>query len=312
MRYLLDGAIQAIDRGEISIQGYDAQGGVLLPKKRVSVVAKTMWHRARHTAGGPGGTGMVSAFVGRRDAFSFPKSIYAVRDTLDVAVGDNPDALVLDFFAGSGTTLHATMLLNAQDGGRRRCFLVTNNEVKAETSGRLHKAGHFRGDPEFEAAGVFESACRPRVMAAVTGVRGDGKTVEGEYLDGRPYAEGFEENVAFFRLDCLDPEEVEFGSRFEDLHPLLWLWAGGIGEVEDIDPTQALGSPTSAPYAILFDPSGMPPLLAHLGSRPDVTHVFIVAESNEGFDQLASELPEGLATVCLWRDYLSPLRRASR
>ena len=35
---------------------------------------------------------------------------------------------ILDFFAGSGTTLHATMQLNAEDGGHRKCILVTNNE----------------------------------------------------------------------------------------------------------------------------------------------------------------------------------------
>lgn len=40
----------------------------------------------------------------------------------------NKDATILDFFAGSGTTLHATMQLNAEDGGHRKCILVTNNE----------------------------------------------------------------------------------------------------------------------------------------------------------------------------------------
>lgn len=41
---------------------------------------------------------------------------------------NNPDAIILDFFAGSGTTLHATMALNSEDGGHRQCILVTNNE----------------------------------------------------------------------------------------------------------------------------------------------------------------------------------------
>ncbi|MFI5258989.1 MAG: hypothetical protein ACHQ01_05185 [Candidatus Limnocylindrales bacterium] len=67
-----------------------------------------------------------------------------------------------------------------------------------------------------------------------------------------------------------------------------------------------------APYAILFDPSGMPALLAHMAQRPDITHVFIAAESDDGFDQLSSELPPGPTPVCLWRDYLAPLRRAGR
>lgn len=313
LRYLMEGTVRDLETGKIEVLGRGNQGQVLvqLPELR-GTAAKTVWFRSQHNAGGGGGTQLLTAFVGERGTFTYPKSVYAVRDTLDILTHDNPDALILDFFAGSGTTLHATMLLNAQDGGRRRCFLVTNNEVKAETAGKLNKAGHYRGDPEFEAAGVFEAACRPRVTAAVTGVRPDAKPVEGDYLGGRPYADGFEENVACFRLDYLDPGEVEFGLRFRELHSLLWLWTGGIGEIGDLDPRQPVGLPVSAPYAVLFDPSGMPTLLAHLAQRPDITHVFIVAESDEGFDQLSSELPLGPTSVCLWRDYLAPLRRPAR
>lgn len=53
--------------------------------------------------------------LGDRTAFPFPKSLYAVRDTLLTVVRDRPNALIpLDFFAGSGTTLHATALINAR------------------------------------------------------------------------------------------------------------------------------------------------------------------------------------------------------
>jgi len=312
IRYLLESALKAIEAGELTVEGYDEYGGAILPMKRGRVVPKTLWHRVRHTAGAAGGTGLLAALFGNPGAFSFPKSVYAVRDTLDAAAGAKTDALILDFFAGSGTTLHATMLMNAEDGGTRRCFLVTNNEVRAETASKLERRGNFRGDPEFEAAGVFETATKPRVKAAVTGVRPDGEPVVGEYLDGRAYAEGFAENVEFFRLEYLDAGEVEFGLRFRELHPLLWLWAGGVGEIEDVDPSKPLGLPAQSPYAILFDPSGMPELLRHLAGRPDIKHVFIVAESDDGFDQLASELPSEVKAVCLYRDYLMPLRRAGR
>jgi adenine-specific DNA-methyltransferase len=50
-------------------------------------------------------------------------------------VANKPNALVVDFFAGSGTTLHAVNLLNAEDGGNRRCVMVTNNEVSEEELG---------------------------------------------------------------------------------------------------------------------------------------------------------------------------------
>ncbi len=313
VRYLLDGTVQAIENGEIEVQGRGPLGeAILADKGRGKVVAKTMWHRARHAAGATGGTNLLSAFLGRAGAFSFPKSVYAVRDTIDAAIGNRRDALILDFFAGSGTTMHATMLLNAADGGSRRCVLVTNNEVNADAAERLRRRGSFRGDPDFEAAGVFEMATRPRVTAAVTGLRPDGASVEGEYPDGREYATGFPENVEFYRLDYLDAAEVEFGLRYPEIEPLLWLRAGGIGEREALDPSQPLGLPAHSPYAVLFDPAGLPDLLAALPERPDTTHVFIVADSPETFAQIVADLPHHMEKVRLYRDYLETLRGATR
>ena len=95
---------------------------------------KTMWHRSRHDAG-TGGADLLRELLGGR-RFDFPKSLYAVRDTLDALVASKPDALILDFFAGSGTTLHATALLNTEDGGRRRCVLFCGRFVRV-APGRL-------------------------------------------------------------------------------------------------------------------------------------------------------------------------------
>lgn len=58
--------------------------------------------------------------------FSNPKPIGLVNYLLNTL--SNKKSIILDFFAGSGTTLHATMQLNAEDGGHRKCILVTNNE----------------------------------------------------------------------------------------------------------------------------------------------------------------------------------------
>lgn len=61
-----------------------------------------------------------------QNIFSYPKSVATIRRVLEL--GTSSDSIILDFFAGSGTTLHATMLLNADDGGQRQCILCTNNE----------------------------------------------------------------------------------------------------------------------------------------------------------------------------------------
>lgn len=60
-----------------------------------------------------------------RVVFDFPKPVELVTYLVNML---NSDSTILDFFAGSGTTLHATMQLNAEDGGKRQCILVTNNE----------------------------------------------------------------------------------------------------------------------------------------------------------------------------------------
>ena len=58
--------------------------------------------------------------------FDYPKPVSLIKHL--ISIGSNKQTVALDFFAGSGTTLHAVMQLNAEDGGQRQCILVTNNE----------------------------------------------------------------------------------------------------------------------------------------------------------------------------------------
>ena len=58
--------------------------------------------------------------------FGFPKPVSLIQELLNQTTSTS--STILDFFAGSGTTLHATMQLNAEDGGHRQCIMVTNNE----------------------------------------------------------------------------------------------------------------------------------------------------------------------------------------
>ncbi|MEI8247602.1 MAG: site-specific DNA-methyltransferase [Lentisphaerota bacterium] len=71
------------------------------------------------------GTKQIQDILGAT-SFVYPKPISLIRFFINQFPGNN--SIVLDFFAGSGTTLHATMALNADDGGSRQCILVTNNE----------------------------------------------------------------------------------------------------------------------------------------------------------------------------------------
>lgn len=69
---------------------------------------------------------LIKAIFGSEKTFTNPKPIKLIERVVSIA-GDK-QSFVLDFFAGSGTTLHAVMQLNAEDGGKRQCILCTNNE----------------------------------------------------------------------------------------------------------------------------------------------------------------------------------------
>ena len=73
------------------------------------------------------GTKDITEIFGEK-AFGFPKPVSLIKHIIGIATPRGIDSTVLDFFAGSGTTLHAVMQLNKEDGGKRQCILVTNNE----------------------------------------------------------------------------------------------------------------------------------------------------------------------------------------
>ena len=74
------------------------------------------------------GTNLLADILGRGAAFPYPKSVFTVSTAIDAVLGDDLEATVLDFFAGSGTTGHAVINLNREDGGDRRFILVEMGE----------------------------------------------------------------------------------------------------------------------------------------------------------------------------------------
>ncbi len=314
-RYKRDTMQRYIDAGEIVVGKYneDTKSWTLNHRKLKKDVqrVKTVWWYKTHDAG-VHGSNVVNALVGRRNAFPFPKSLYAVKDTLAAVVRHRPNALILDFFAGSGTTLHATCLLNAEDDGQRRCILVTNNEVNEVRAAELNAKGLFRGDTEFEEAGIFESATRPRVEAAITGHRRDGTPVPGKHVGGRPYATGFPENIVSFRLDYANPNDISLGVAFQAIVPVLWSAAGGVGQLPEIKDVEGALLPDGCPFAVLLDEDRIIDFVEALSARDDVTHVWLVTDSERAYSHLRSLLPGCYKVGMLYRDFLRNFELVSR
>lgn len=86
---------------------------------------RTLPHRALINFLNSDGSQEIRSVV-EQNIFTYPKPTSLIKFCLNLR--GNNDITILDFFAGSGTTLHATMALNAEDGGNRQCILVTNNE----------------------------------------------------------------------------------------------------------------------------------------------------------------------------------------
>jgi adenine-specific DNA-methyltransferase len=303
LSYITEGHRAKIESGQIPVHGRDARdGSLLLGDMTRPVIPKTVWKRKLHDATN-WGSPILRALV-PDNGFNYPKSVYAVRDTLATIVSSKPDALVLDFFAGSGTTMHAVALLNAADGGRRRTILVTNNEVAEAEVATLRARGLAPGDPEWEAMGIAKRVTVPRSRAAITGLRADGSPVEGEYPDGTALAEGFEENAVFFDLVYEDPDRIEVGERFEDVLPALWLAAGSVGDPTSLKAGSEWFLADDIPFAVLLDEDRFTEFAKKVRARGDITHVWLVTDSTAAFARMCGRLPKDRRVGMLYRDYL--------
>lgn len=237
--------------------------------------------------------------------FPFPKSLYAVEDTLRFFVQGKPEAVILDFFSGSGTTAHAVMRLNKQDGGRRQCISVTNNEVAADEQAALRAKGLRPGDPEWGALGICDYITKPRIAAAITGKTPDGKPIKGEYkfTDEFPMAEGFQENAEFFTLTYETPVAVNHNLAFARIAPLLWMRAGSRGKRIDKEPKEGWGVVDA--YGLLTDLDQATPFLKAVRKAKELRVAYIVTDDERRFQRIARRLPEGVEPVRLYESYLT-------
>jgi len=308
--YLKSGEAKKVETGQYKITGHRADGSIITePAEGGNVfLPGTQWRVSTHNAG-EYGTNTVSALVpGRR--FPFPKSVYAVEDALRFFVKDKPKATVLDFFSGSGTTAHAVMRLNRQDGGRRQCISVTNNEVAAEEQTALRAANLRPGDPEWEKWGICDYITKPRIAAAITGETPDGRPIAGDYkfTDEFPMAEGFEENAEFFTLTHEAPVAVSHNLAFQRVAPLLWMRAGSEGR--RIDDLPAQGWEVADTYGLLVDLDRATEFCAAAVAAEGLRVAYIVTDDDRRFQAVTRALPDTIEPVRLYESYLSNFRFA--
>ncbi len=307
--YLADGMETALFNGELEILGTDEDGMLITGKSFKPVVPLSVWNQPSHGAGDFGSSLLLQIFKEKR--FSFPKSLYAVYDTLKFIVKGKPNALILDFFAGSGTTLHAVNLLNGEDNGHRRCVMVTNNEVSDEESKKLSAAGFYPGDVNWEKYGIAHYVTWPRTVCTIKGSSIEGKPLSGNYLKtDEPMSSGFSANAAFFKLGFLDKTTVALGKQFKNLLPILWMKSGCHSMCPVLDSASDIPDMLVLPenhFAVLTNEVFFGEFSEKVSTMDQISTVFIVTNSEINYKEMAIAF-ENKQTYQLYRDYLDNFR----
>lgn len=304
IHYLPSGTVEAIRNGSIEVTGHDPDGAVqAVYREKKGVIPKRVWNMPSHNAENGGSLILSRLIPGKR--FPFPKSLYAVEDALRFFVGDKPNAVILDFFSGSGTTAHAVMRLNRQDGGVRQCISITNNEVAASEHKALQKKGLRPGDDEWEKLGICDYITKPRIRAAILGETPDGNPVKGDYkyIDEFPISEGFDENAEFFTLTYEARDAVHHNLAFGRIAPLLWLRAGATGSKIEHIPNK--GWALVDTYGILTDVDKATHFIESIREVGGIRIAYIVTDDDRRFQTIARRLPKSVEPVRLYEAYLT-------
>lgn len=308
--YLPSGTIKDIENGKATIVGYNTDGSVEAKyHSEGTTPPKRVWNMKTHNAE-TYGTNILNAIIGKR--FDYPKSLYAVHDVIRFFVANKPNAIIVDFFSGSGTTLHAVNLLNAEDGGHRRCIMVTNNEVSADEAKMLKDKGYQPGDAEWEKLGIAHYVTWPRTVCSIKGQDVNGNPLKGDYLGSEPpmhMADGFKANAAFFKLGFLDPTAVSLGMRFSEMLPTLWLKTGAKGKCPELTGEQVpdmLILPENQ-FAVLINENTFADFAEKLAEHPEIQTVFLATDYEVNYQSMVKNLNVENAYQ-LYRDYLDHFR----
>lgn len=344
--YVTMPSIKKVLDGEYHIAGVREDGTNIITLPNGTEHQKPTAWKETHYDANVYGTQLIGSMLGEK-RFSFPKSVYSVLDALNIFLEDKKDGLIVDFFAGSGTTLHATNLLNKKDNGNRRCIMVTNNEVSEKEAEELSKKGLKPGDSEWEKYGIAEYVTWPRTVCSIKGTTLKGTSIKGNYnvtreefvnekavniiddngnvkpknvyvkkkipvypeFENFNMADGFKSNAVFLKLGFLDKTAVALGMQFRELLPVLWMKSGAIGKCPEIE-SKSIPSMLILPqnnFAVLIDENCFAEFEIQLKNNPDIQTVYIVTDYEVNYRSMVRSL-NVKETYQLYRDYLDNFR----
>jgi adenine-specific DNA-methyltransferase len=249
-RYNRETMSKLIESGNIE---YTKKGSLTIKKTSVNAVPVfSIWRGARYNAG-TNGSSLLTQIMGKANMFPYPKSLYAVVDMLQMIIGNNKEAIVLDFFAGSGTTGHAVLELNKDDDGNRQFILCTNNENK-----------------------IAEEVCYPRIKKVITGY----KDSKGEKV------QGFGGNLKYFRTDFVDAEPTDKNKKklTEQATEMLCLKEGTFEKITSKKAFKIYKN-TNHYTGIIFDQMAIPDFKEAIAKLKGKFSVYVFSLGDDSFDE---------------------------
>ena len=301
LSYLLSGIVDDVESGRATIIGKNPDGSIkAIYVDEIKKAPVSVWMRPSHNAETEG-TNLLKNIFADEKRFPYPKSLYAVRDCLKYYLDDKLNALVVDFFAGSGTTLHAINLMNNADGGHRRCICVTNNEVSEKEENEFISKGLRPYDEEWQKYGIANHVTWPRTVCSIEGHDVNGNPLNGEYLGSdAAYEDGFKANAVFCELTYESAWPIRLDNAFNAIAPILWMQAGCQGPI-----IRKIGKSylTTDYYGVLFDYGQASKFCEKVKNTPTIKTVFVVTDDQRRYSNMCKRLP-GIEVHRLYETFL--------
>jgi len=199
--------------------------------------------------------------------FNYPKPYQLIKYLLDLST--NSDSLILDFMAGTGTTAHAVLELNKEDGGSRKFILGTNNE---DNNGNEYK--------------IAEDICYPRIKKVIGGY----KNLKGEKVAG------LGGNLKYFKTDFVDYGESTDKNKIkltEQVTEMLCVKEGTFEEIENRVGFKIFKN-TNHYTGIIFDQAAIPAFKKTIKDIKGKFSVYVFSLGDETFDDEFKDVRQGV------------------
>lgn len=291
IHYISYKIFDAIENGTAKIEGYNNDGTAIVVEEEGHVVRPgSAWNIPIHNAG-TYGSELLAKIIGEK-RFSFPKSLYSESDTLRYFLRNKKEAVVVDFFAGSGTTLNAINLLNKEDNGKRRCIMVTNNEVSEKESKELMRKGYQPGDAEWEKWGIARYVNWPRTVCSINGVDVNNKPINGSYLTYKKKERLVPRTIKQLSFDI--PEDNDRKKVKKQIVGLLGKNKLPQSLVGDICPYIVSENYS---VSILFDDNRVNDWLGELEGQDHINEIYVNTHNNKLFKECKAEIQQLLGDM---------------